>query len=518
MRRSVPLVLLLSLLAFLASLWLTVMSVSVSWGERPWDAFDLILVPAGEPARSAAAALRAAGFSVQDRYSSSVQIEDFGLQEWVPVAALDERYDEADPRLDPFIRSLATLFETVSGGERYDILYIPRGDVLVRQVIELRSILGDTPFRLIGWEPVVPVVSGAGALLALLIAVPGAGKRWWLAAGIVVSGTVYAAAHGPLAMTRAILIGSVMIRWQRESLAVERQWLVHRSWHAFERRHRHATIEVLIGSVAAVLSLFILPASDPSREVWPFVLFVTGLTALASIGFFGHYARIARSEHRLFTPQSILTTHRRRGGVGASAVVGVSAIVAMVFLADAPLADSELVIPVPSHFLIAQEPLQSHLDVDRMLAAVAGDDIDGAPLSTGGYLAHRWYQSTLRYGGTFQLPARNEIVSLTRFRREGGTLVSWDEEVFRADAPWFIAQFRNDRVMAQSPEQSRYSVYRMFVAERGAFAVTRRLVQLPSLPIGDALTIALLLLGVAFFANVAIRLPYNGRIGTVAAR
>ena len=464
------------------------------FGRRPWQSFDVVLVPADAP--GVVAQLEERGETVLSRENATVWIEDFSGGDLVTVAELYQRFDERDPRLDPFVARLPQLFAVTTAQGAYHVLYLDRRDSLLLRWLDLRDSMGNTPFLLAGWRPVLPATAALTALVALLPAVVLLRRRRWLTVLITVLSTAFAAAHGAFLMVPAVAVALAVAHGQSAGFDREREVFLFSSGEKWVHRFLLRT-----GGPAGVMAvtgvLIVVLVSPPGRRgmaVVAFALLVVTLLALWVVATTLHYRRLQGREHRLFAPVPLL---RRPGslpglaGSVAAVVVGVAALV--VVQGRLP---RDLTIPVPHHQAVFSADVPGAEEIPELLSGLRGVSPKADPLSTAGYVAHRWYQSTLMFGGAYELPPLNETIDLQRLRREPQGLVAWTQEVERFDHEWVARQF--------SPPQG--SVYRLFVREQGAFRIvweggdriireqTDRLVG-PSEP--------------------PSRLPYRGLLGTV---
>jgi hypothetical protein len=248
----------------------------------------------------------------------------------------------------------------------------------------------------------------------------------------------------------------------------------------------------------AVTGVFIVVfGSPPDRRgmaVLAFALLVVALLSLWIVATTLHYRRLHGREHRLFAPVPLLQRPGALPGLAGSVTAVVVGVAALVFVQGR--LPQDLSVPVPHRQAVFSAEALGEKEIPELLGGLRRLSPKAEPLSTTGYLAHRWYQSTLMFGGAYELPPLNETIELQRLRREPQGLVAWTQEVERFDHEWVTRQF--------SPPPG--SVYRLFVQEQGAFRIvweggdrvpgrqTDRLVR-PSEP--------------------PSRLPYRGLLGTV---
>jgi hypothetical protein len=228
-----------------------------------------------------------------------------------------------------------------------------------------------------------------------------------------------------------------------------------------------------------------------------------------------HRWQVLRSEHRLFAPRRILQGRATFPGLLQALTLlvdGSAGLVALGAGIGGPF--GELTAPIPEHLVVGQpdggegtDDASIRSDLERVVEGMRALSPTREPLSTAGYVAHRWYQETLMYGGQFEVPNMDETIELQRLRRDVAGLEAYRSEVERFDTEWIAQQF-------SAPPGS---VYRLFFQERGAFRVIFRPLRFTVLDIVTYGRRALLLLIPFIVLAVSIRLPYRGLLGTVGA-
>ncbi|MCG8480822.1 MAG: hypothetical protein MI724_17140 [Spirochaetales bacterium] len=485
---------------------LMILAAPMTAGMRPWHDFDVMLVPAGEGYPTVAAErLRAASFDVVTLSEAAVLIEDFNGGDTVQLSEIEERFDPVDPRLDPFVRSAAALFHTADGDDEYEILYIPRDRSILLQYVGLRRLLTGVPFRLVGWQPIIPAISALAVLIALVPAWSAVRRRRVMTALIVVLAVLYAFANGVGGTVRAVLLGLSVIYAQARSFDLERELLVHRRWPGLDPHSRAMVWLLCVALAAAAVSLVIGDAPERTAAVLSFLMFLTGLVAVWAAAVVVQSVRVRTSEHPLFAPRSILPDRATFPGAVWALGMTVASLGAIAFVADGQRPLDDLVVPVPAHHALAQQVPREGEDVDRLLEVLNTAGALEEPLSTAGFLAHRWFQQSMLFGGAFEVPSIGDSVTLMRFRRDAGTLAAWHESVMVFDRQWVLSQFAAGST----------GVYRLFVEEHGAFDIVWESVTIPSVTPGYVMRLLLLLVVAHLPVFVSMRLPYRSLLDTV---
>lgn len=457
--------------------------------QRPWQRFDLLLTDAGDQ-ELVVRRLEAAGYDPLWEANADVLIEDFSGGAWIEPAELERRLDASDPRRDPFLEAVPALFR-LPGEPRMRAIYLPRRGALLESWLELRQLLVGIPFQLAGWQPVLPLATAAALLISVLPLLIRVRRRRipGLLAAVLLAAHVFAA--GPAALVPAFLLALGFWYWLMHSYALERELMVHRSVSALERGHVAAFVLLVAGG-----AVFVALASDLLQTS----LVILALGGLLTAVVAAHLRRVHRSEHRLFTPRSILRSPTRFPGLVPALVLMLLAGAGLPLLETGFAGQTDYEIPVPARWRAAASPA-------ALLRTLDADEARETPLSTAGFVAHRWFHSTLLYGGEYRLPTAGEAVTLQRLRREEGRLSAFQEEVLRYDRSWLSAVYRD----------SARGAYRLFTEEPGAFSLGYRQRVVSGLDRRRHLNrLALLALPLAPLM-LGMRLPYRGVLGTVGA-
>jgi hypothetical protein len=242
-----------------------------------------------------------------------------------------------------------------------------------------------------------------------------------------------------------------------------------------------------------------------SLEVAGMVLYLGAQGFTLAAGVVGHFIRIGHRDHPLFIPRSIL---RRRSRVVPAVVVPAAVLVAgygvLLFAADGEVSGGRARVPAPvavGRPAAAENVSQSRIDALRTISPVEH------PVSSAGYLAHRWYQTSLLYGGSFNVPELGETITLQRLRRDGPGLRAFYEEVRRFDEAWITQQ------LSQAPTD----LYRLFTDEPGVFRIDAQPIGAPGVErVHLVIALAVMCVPIAPLPAAA-RLPYRGLLGTVSA-
>lgn len=480
-------------------------------GRRPWRAFDLIVLGDGGTLSAAHDRLVAAGERPIDRIDATVEIENFLGGEWIAVDSIDERFDAADPRLDPFVRAAGTLFSTVRTGT--ELVYLPRRGSILSRRRELRALLDGIPFRFVGWNPTPAILSAVGAALAMLLALRTRFvRRWPIALGILAV-TAHALAGGPAGLVRGVLVGYAWAVYLDRQAFREREYLAYGSKPPFEAGDRFVLLYLAVSAGIAMVTLAGEPTDSRPAALLSWVAMTAALGGVTIVWHLVHRDQIRSSEHRLFAPRPILERafgNREHGSPligGVPWAVGALLVaLAVVFLVSDKAGESEtLMLPIPEHFAVEPGP-ETAMDDYRALVEAARSILPRTePLSTAGFFAHRWYQEGLVYGAEFRLPDYGEAVTLEHFIETEDGIRSTPERVITFDEAWIEEQI----------EWGAHGVYRIVIEEGGVFVVRPGPVRVTML---DPRRTVQLLAAILFsVAPLAIGLRTRGVLGTVKA-
>ncbi|TVR67445.1 MAG: hypothetical protein EA427_13735 [Spirochaetaceae bacterium] len=487
----------LCLLACLAGMLFV---VPLEFGRSPWDRFEVLVLPSDELVPEVVTALASAGERPLDRYSATVEIENFSGRLTIPVAAIRDHFEPDDPRFDPFLRALPQLFEGRSGEDRVSLIYLPGGGTsLGLRYLELSRVIGDYPFRLAGWDPLPALISGLAALILMVVAAAVARRRRWPVVLAILPVVMYAFAGGSAALVRGTMVAFAWALWQDRAVPAEREWLGYGILPLRRREYRHFLLALIIALVASLFTFRGEAPTDTIPAILAFLLLLAVLLLLSALALSLVSRRMAMTEHRLFIPRSILGEDRivrpPRWALLLTGTVLLAAHAAIIGLVP----PGDLTLPVP-HRVMDEETVASRVLEEARL--VLSEDY---PLSTAGYLAHRRYQESLLFGGTFTVPAMDEVVALVRFARDGGRIRDFHEPVLTFDGEWVYRQL--------SPEP--HSAYHLVVHEGSFLVFTRNSLTRKTLS-PERLFFLLFVVIVGFGPLMyGLRLPYRSRIGTV---
>ena len=481
--------------------------------QQGWNAFDLVVVPATASIEELHAALDAEGLAPISAANATIRVEDFNGQAELPIADLSQRFDDADPRLDPFVRAVMRLFSIRQGETDSHVMYLPRSSSIFRRYRAINAAFEGMPFYLAGWQPMARVLSAVGAFLILFGVVVRARRRPVLSSTIAIFAVTYVFLQGPVALIGGVLTAIGVMYAVQRARPLEREWLLHRGRITLQRDHVRVVL-LLVGGVGIAVTSLVVTSDEPSTHIAAYTAFLLSMFSAYATAIITERMRLYRREHRLFSPRPILgeTWRSRRAPMevfpglrGAAAGLAVAIVVVYLYTNNHYFPETPYV-PVPEHVLVEPGPITTSGDGVNLLKAASVIDPRQAPLSVAGFLAHRRYQSSVLFDGRFSVPVVDEVVTLRRFRREDGAISAWEEEQVRYNGAWVVGQY----------DVAPPSVYTLFVREGGVFSVVPHRLFVSPLPARLIPTQIVLLFIVVFPLLLPFRLPYRDGIGTVA--
>lgn len=519
MRRSGVFFAVTFLLVALIGIFVVLWSAPEGTTSAGWRAYDLLVVPDTEDLPEAHRALRAAGLNPLDATNATVQIEDFNGQRAVPIAEIADRFDTADPRIDPFVAAITELFTVVHNEKAYSVVYLPRGDDGAessdwRRSATVKSALEGITFYFAGGHRVSRVAAAIAVAVILLGVVIVLRRRVLLSVAITISAVGYVMVFGLTVALPATITAVVAIYATLQTGTIEREWLIHRGPIDFDHGQK-VLLAAFVGGVGiSIVATLLNPTIPWGVGVAGFFGFLGTIMGWYGITIVFARNKVRKSEHRLFSPRPILGDYWRPRPRGADLFPGLAAVAVattvglgyLFFVGIQGGGDDTIYTPTPHHLLMEPGPISTPEDGVQLLDAVSSIDPTSHPLSVAGYIAHRRYQDSLLFGGEFAVPEAGESVLLQRFRRHDGAIESWEEEQLRFDGEWVMETYT-------VPSDT---VYTLFTSEGGVFSIVREQVFSVGIPREYVRTQVLLLFLFVLPLLVPIRLPYRDGLGTVA--
>ena len=423
-------------LGFLISLTVT----SAPGSREIWDDWYLLLVDNARDLDEVHSAItKSDGPGVLSLVNAEARYQGFPDLKTVAVRELPDRFDELDPRYDPYLRSLTSFFSVDRGGERYHLLFLER-DRSTRALLPLlRNRLGGGFYR--GWPAtgngwiLVDAVGSISPLIAALFLLWAVGLLLFfrgdrLAGLPLLLSFLPAVGTGAVGTVAAGLLLFAMLHYLK---AARRELRLRHEWGAFRvpAALRVPELTPTLWSVLAVTGMLLAAGVPPAVGIRVLAtLLLAGAALLLTL--VADDRRYETYEHHPFTFTSILT--RRFGGripkPGIKGTVwggGGLLLIVVTALLVPPYTLPE--VPFPTDF--APE--------SRTLAALDPLFTTGQRLGVPNgatYLAHRAYQDSISYGGTYRLPNEGETVVLPTYDVVDGRLEEVNEVVLTFDEEW----------------------------------------------------------------------------------
>jgi hypothetical protein len=415
----------------------------------------------GTAALARAAATLQARWQIVSRFTSHEEVTAFSMLERVLIVDLPKRLHGDDPRFDPYLKALPSLF----AAGRHEVVFVRSTQSPLAFWLATCIALAGLGVRHSVVE--LHLAQNAVALLLLVTAV-GWGRRvaplaWshlvLLAApflGVVIAGNVAAAALGVGLYSLGLWLPRVVVA------------------ASFWRRPRPAAITLAIVAVIGTLAAFALRLVDQSLLVaWGAQLAL----GLLLVGMPGQRTRTAyvsmmtsrgRAAVRVLSTRWLLAASRtlripyatwRCVALAASRIIVVARrlvatgtfawpgrlLPALIFGALAALLPLLAGLSGAGRTLVAMPAAPGAAASGRVAAAapvsLAGlQDVAAKPAllpTLAGAVSHAAYQYAIGYGGRYGLPRSGDMVELPRFElRDDGTVRAWSQRLLTFDDAW----------------------------------------------------------------------------------
>jgi hypothetical protein len=420
--------LVLCLILFLSGLTVTAV-LSVGAGtDTAWNGHYTLLVSSTVSPARVVNALRAEGIdNVISEASATVEIQAYDGMDRVRVNQLGERLDELDPRYDPYLRRLRSLFHVTDGSNAYGVYYLPTEHGVLSTHRAARTALSAVTdqWTMLEWHvgrSVVFLLLFLGAAVYLGVAL----RRVRLFTAFAVPAwACLVVAGGAMALLLAIGTLFAFALWLSGALERLHYTGFYKRSDDYAVGRRLATVYVVTWVVVGV-ALF---AVERPQQLW-ILLAVIAETALVGLG--AHlwtYLRTNGADHRLFIPVPIRPAgpQANRGVSGRASVVlaGVS-IAAVVFGVFGGLRGAPAI----------PQPLGSGA-ADFTFTSLEEVWSQGGRVPTlADYVAHRAYHEGMMYGREYGLPEPGEEITLSSYDTVDGKLTRSDRLVLSYDDEW----------------------------------------------------------------------------------
>ncbi len=340
-------------------------------------------------------------------YNSSVNFNDYGKEETIPLSRIGERFIPGDPRLDPYMLESSEYFFTVDGnGNRYELVYVKSGRSAWDFYFHTRHIAGKRSetwifpdFRgmsriysillfAVSWFFGIWLLKGL-RLIALFSGVP------WMAA-VVVNGAAFLPVSVSLLLFFLLLV--------RELFP---DMLYHMNYGVF-RLGRNTRMYAAVYLFALISGCIV--GGTRGVPVLPVFMAVVADVICILVYFSLKGQRVRMQEHRIFFPVSL--TSAGKTGPGAVPVSGLVAAVAAIIL-------------LPMFMQFVREPVNITLPVPQKTAEHFSDwswesleyiDKTGEGLvNAADLVSHQAYQDGFMYGRKWGFPQPDEKIIVDNY-------------------------------------------------------------------------------------------------------
>ena len=455
--------------------------------------------------------------AVVSRYTAEVSFNTFGGFTTTTVDKIGDRLDPEDPRLDPYLAGIASMFSVHGAEGQWEVFYLRSGLARLPARRVLATVLAGHRWAAVdldGWGALIRVLlllAFGGVLIlrcrsretAVVIA---AGMLPWLAAVLI--GTYGALLAFFLVMPLwAELVGGFGENRARAGLGATPPG-APRGSRLDERRLPGWAIAVAAGTAAAVLIMrsgaALVPALLPALSGMLLVPLQYVLSSLASLRRFHPVYRRVPILRRLGREGPWLTRRRVLDFVLVALAVACLAAIGL------GSGRRELTYYVPTSIDGAREPI-SWAALARLAAARSALE----PPTLAAYLSHRAYQEGLPFGRPYRFPTPGERLLVSRYlpAGQGAEIIrtqrvvkryqeSWLAETLAAPPPGSVERLLLDQGFPAVVTTNR-SLLGGGAAERGALAPHRT----GSAWIGASLAVVLFLAAFLFGREMRLTAP-----------
>jgi len=407
---------------------------------RIWRGYYTVLVePRGDNAALAQELARRSGVqAVVSRHTAEVSFNTFGGFRTTTVSGIADGLDSEDPRLDPYLAQVDSLFHVRGRGADWEVFYVRSDRARLPMLATLSALMSGRRWTVADIPPgrsvlrmalflvfagVLTLRAGSWSAAAML----GAGLLPWLAAVAVGTGTTL------LLCFLVVPLWAELLERFRGYLSQRAAGLVHpRGSGAVFRRVAVAHLAVAVLGIAAAVLLArtgspLLPAALPLLSGALVVALQYALVVQSSLSRFHPVFQAVPILRRLAVKGPWLT-RRRTWDLALVAVV----------LGSLAVGGGEGLRRSPPHYAPApiggiREPL-SWGGLEKLAAAGSGSRFP----TLAGYLSHRAFQEALSFGRPYGLPREGERVRISRYvpALEGPEILRTERVVKRFQESW----------------------------------------------------------------------------------
>ncbi len=367
--------------------------------------------------------------------TAEVTLSGFDHLNTLPLSEVSQHFSSLDPRIDPFIRSLPSMFSGIWNGEAAEILYIAR-DMPLRDLRKLLqesgierdvALLADagppTPVRdgilFLSALLVVLLLQSSYRILSFLVMIP-----WGI--GLIVSGpeALYLVLFGVFAIPAMInLLMPLMVR------------RIHDPQQSLEPSRRKELVILASGLVIAMAFYgFYVSFTDFFR--FPFSASLAGFALLRGRIALG-LSRSGRMVHPLFVHVP-LKPGKMRFKRYSLQTAAVAAAMLLAFFPLSPDNSGKLQLPLSvSLDSVSDNPLDNLYALEQL-------ELESGLPSLASYITHKFFQENYLYRPEFSLDAVKKGIFISTFIYEKNRINELDRPIWRFTSPWYTAIIDND--------------------------------------------------------------------------
>ena len=404
--------------------------INTGAGSSLWDNYYIIAIPDGK-AENVIESGVFGNEEVVSFYNTNICFNDFGVDEFVPLPDVKDRFIEGDPRIDPFVRGLPDYFFTADGeGNKWELIYVKSGKSIWNFYFKIRKSAGR---QLDNW--LFPEFSIKHRVLTMVLF----SICWlfgiWLAKGFrpvaVAAGLPWIISiivSGEGMLPAAVLIFLICVLVLKEIYSDVLYYLNYRVLRLRPGIYLHlaAIITAVIAGIALNISM--------KAPVLPVVISV--IAGLISI--FVYYSlksqHVSMQEHSLFFPVSL--TSDTGNEISGNKLPEVAAAAAAIILIPMFVTFYQQKIPV--EVPVPQENIGSFSSWSWESLEYVDKAYEGL-VNAADLVTHKAFQDGFMYGYEWKFPGRGEQLMLGSYIAGAEGIEYKENAVLQFTEDWYIS-------------------------------------------------------------------------------
>ncbi|MCF7927637.1 MAG: hypothetical protein K9L68_00990 [Spirochaetales bacterium] len=403
--------------------------------------------------------------------SQSVRISSFNGTKEIPFTELGSRLESFDPRFDPYLRNLGSLFHVQIEKQDFRLYYLPHDRSISSLWVDLRRSLGPMKdsWRLpdsagfLRWGKLIFLA----ALVAVFIFLSGKARFSLVFASLPWFAAVFFLPAIPPGVYLGGYVLVALVVYSRQTRF--EQFLHYRLPLLSDNSDRRFAAVFLVAALLPALSFFLRNAGPPLAAAYliPIAGSIAGAVFPAAL-------KLWRSRgwvHRRFVPVSIFSARRQKQAVRFPLVMGIVLFVVLLHGGVQRLAGSfsqPFPQPVAFRSMVSPQGLQE-MERFRKLETEKGKNVFLPNLAD--YTAHRAYQEGFPYRIPFAVPEEGTVVHIPGYKTENGVTREMKIPVLAFTDSWFAGIMR---------EVSEESIVHLLTAQDGLVRVELRAISVGS--------------------------------------